>query len=105
MKKIFSLSLSLVAALMLAMWSSQASAIDLAHYNVGQLVPVALQGPGVDTLVGLTFTTTATTPGLIHWSYFDKNSNHQYDGVLPATNNDYVPFSWHQIAGSNFVGQ
>jgi hypothetical protein len=98
MKKIFSLSLSLVAALMLAMWSSQAGAITLGNYDPGQLVPVAVHnGANVDTLVGLTCDNSAGCS--VYWTFFDVNSNHVTDGQFSMTANGYYPFSWKANSG------
>jgi hypothetical protein len=94
MKKIFSLSLSLVAALMLAMWSSQAGAITLGQYDTGALVPVVVgNNSNADTVVGIT---TTGGQGWVCWAFFDQNSNHVADSCFPMTNNDYYAFSWNQ---------
>lgn len=30
----------------------------------------------------------------VHWYFYDKESKHQLDGVIPATDNDFVRFDW-----------
>jgi hypothetical protein len=105
MKKIFSLSLSLVAALMLAMWSSQAGAITLGNYDTGALVPVVIHnGANVNTLIGITLasdgtTYTSTAPAQVCWAFYNVNSIHITDGCFPMTSNDMYAFSWMDQAG------
>ncbi|UKL13777.1 hypothetical protein [Dissulfurimicrobium hydrothermale] len=97
MKKIFSLSLSLVAALMLAMWSSQAGAITLGEYAPGQLVPFVVQGDNIDTVVGLTCKNTSGCT--VYWTFFDVNSNHVTDSQFKISANGFYPFSWKKYSG------
>ncbi|MGC9022696.1 MAG: hypothetical protein ACP5J5_06235, partial [Dissulfurimicrobium sp.] len=122
MKKIFSLSLSLVAALMLAMWSSQAGAasttitnagITLGKYDKGALVPVVIHnGSNVNTVVGITLAdsisekgnpTTGANMYTVCWAFFDVNSIHRTDGCFPMTANGTYAFNWNKEAGAGLA--
>ncbi|MGC8735362.1 MAG: hypothetical protein ACP5SG_01040 [Dissulfurimicrobium sp.] len=102
MKKIFSLSLSLVAALMLAMWSSQAGAITLGTYEAGALVPLVIHnGSNVNTVVGITLAdgTTAGNPQTVCWAFFNFNSMHITNRCFTMTSNDMYLFNWQNESG------
>ncbi|MGQ9500247.1 MAG: hypothetical protein ACUVQ6_07915 [Dissulfurimicrobium sp.] len=103
MKKIFSLTLSLVAALMLAMWSSQASAITVGLYEQGALVPVVIHnGKNVNTVIGITLQGsgfTSTSPAKVCWAFFDVNSRHVTDDCFNMTSNDMYAFDWKKESG------
>jgi len=64
---------------------------SLAAYTVGGYVPPT---PGA---ASLPVRKTAKAPPYtktIHWWFYNTRSEHQLDGVIPATDNDFVRFDW-----------
>ena len=96
MKKLTKWGAGLVAAIGMMFMAGQASAVDLAYYEVGVLVPIAVHnGSNVDTVVGLT----ALQDNTVYWTFFDNNSTHVTDGEFDVTANDLHGFSWMAESG------
>ncbi len=100
----------LFAILGLMLMAVQAQAIELGIYERGVLVPsVYHDGASIDTVVGLICQDTTagctdhntTSKTQIWWTFFDVDSHHVTDGVLPCTDDDLVPFSWKANSGRN----
>ena len=103
----------LFAILALMLMAVQVQAIELGVYERGVLVPsVYHDGASIDTVVGLICQDTTqgctghnvdtkTNKTQIYWTFFDVDSQHVTDGVLPCTDDDLVPFSWKANSGRN----
>lgn len=64
---------------------------SLASYTVGGLVPPT---PGNASLPERRTTKPTAYNKTIHWYFYNTRSEHLLDGVLPATDNDFVRFDW-----------
>lgn len=92
--------LSIALAVAGAFAATSASALTLGQYDQGCLVPSAVHGGGLNTVVGIT-SRTATT---VYWTFFDVNSNHVTDGQFAMTSLDQTAFDWASSAGAGLSG-
>ena len=107
MKKITKWGIGLVVTLAMMFMAGQVSAVTLGMYDTGQLVPkVYHDGANVDTVVGLTCVDGPLPGGacMVYWTFFDVDSTHITDGIIPMTNNDFEAFSWQAESGFGLEG-
>jgi hypothetical protein len=64
---------------------------SLASFTVGGLVPPT---PGTAKLPVRKTEQAPPYTKIIHWYFYNTKSEHQLDGVIPATDNDFVRFDW-----------
>ena len=103
MKKITKWGIGLVMAIAMIFMAGQASAVNLGLYETGQLVPkVYHDGANVDTVVGLQCTLAGGCD--VYWAFFDVDSGHVTDGMIPMTENEYHGFSWMAESGAGLDG-
>ncbi len=100
--------LSIASAVALAVAAGGAQAYTMGVYDNGLLVPqVRHNGLGDTTAVALeTNSCFVDQPGNggngvidVYWTFFDVNSNHVTDGVVPMTPNDLFSFVWANESG------
>jgi hypothetical protein len=102
-KKITKWGIGLVMAIAMMFMAGQAGAVTLGLYETGQLVPkVYHDGANVDTVVGLQCTAAGGCD--VYWTFFDVDSNHITDGMIPMTQDDYYGFSWKDESGLGLDG-
>jgi hypothetical protein len=64
---------------------------SLASFTVGGYVPPT---PGAASLPIRRTTKPTVYTKTIHWWFYNTSSRHQLNGVIPATDNDFVRFDW-----------
>jgi hypothetical protein len=64
---------------------------SLASFTVGGIVPPT---PGQAALPLRKTEQAPPYTKIIHWYFYNTKSEHQLDGVIPATDNDFVRFDW-----------
>jgi hypothetical protein len=93
------LGLAVAVATAMGATSAVVNAYNVGEYDNGLLVPYAAIADG--TAVGLM----TCWAGNVAWTYFDENTKHITDGVIPMTKNDMYSFIFSREAGIGLEAQ